>query len=48
MRKFVTPGLMLAAALSLSACETIKGAGRDLQTAGHVVSSEAAKVQAGM
>lgn len=48
MRKFVTTGLMLAAALSLSACETVKGAGRDLQTAGQAVSSEAAKVQAGM
>ena len=48
MRKTVIPGLMLAALFGLSACETVKGAGRDLQAAGHVVSSEAAKVQAGM
>ena len=35
----------LLALLSTAACETIKGAGRDLQGAGRVVTSEAAEVQ---
>lgn len=36
------------ALLALAACETVKGAGRDLQTAGQVVSRESAQVQSGM
>ena len=39
---------MLSALLLLSACETIKGAGQDLQDAGHTIKSEAAKTQANM
>ncbi|MCE5973737.1 entericidin A/B family lipoprotein [Sinirhodobacter sp. WL0062] len=42
MRKYLIPLLALAA---LSACETVKGAGRDLQSAGAVVSREAAEAQ---
>ena len=42
MRKFLIPLLALVA---LSACETVKGAGRDLQSAGAVVSREAAEAQ---
>lgn len=41
----LTPLLALLAVLSTAACETVKGAGRDLQGAGRVVTSEAAEVQ---
>ena len=37
--------LPLLALLALAACETVKGAGRDLQTAGAAISTEAQKVQ---
>lgn len=40
--------ILLAAVLGLSACETIKGAGQDLQSAGQTIESEAAQSQAGM
>ena len=40
--------LILAATLGLSACETIKGAGQDLQSAGQTIESEAAQSQADM
>lgn len=40
--------LILAATLGLSACETIKGAGQDLQSAGQTIESEAAQSQAEM
>ncbi len=33
---------------ALTACETVKGAGRDLQTAGTVITNEASEVQSGM
>ncbi|MEZ5886969.1 MAG: entericidin A/B family lipoprotein [Paracoccaceae bacterium] len=33
--------LIILALLALSACETIKGAGRDLQTAGATIEAEA-------
>lgn len=39
--------LILAAALGLSACETIKGAGKDLQAAGQTIESEASESQGG-
>ncbi|MBN8290740.1 entericidin A/B family lipoprotein [Rhodobacter sp. NTK016B] len=42
--KPLIPLLIVAAAL-LSACETVQGAGRDLQSAGHAVSSGAQQVQ---
>ena len=40
--------LPLIALLALVACETVEGAGRDLQSAGATVSHEARKVQADM
>ena len=40
--------LILAATLGLSACETIKGAGQDLQGAGQTIETEAAQSQAEM
>lgn len=40
--------LILAAVLGLAACETIKGAGQDLQSAGQTIEFEAAESQANM
>ena len=37
--------LPLLALLALTACETVKGAGRDLQIGGSAITSEANKVQ---
>jgi len=37
--------LPLIALLALTACETVKGAGRDLQTAGSTISTEASKAE---
>ncbi|MCW1931786.1 entericidin A/B family lipoprotein [Pararhodobacter zhoushanensis] len=37
---------LIAAVLTLSACETVEGAGRDLQSAGQTVSQEARQTQA--
>ena len=34
------------ALLALAACETVQGAGRDMQAAGHAVSRESRDVQA--
>jgi len=42
MTKFVLP---LIAIFALSACEIVKGAGRDMQAVGHAVTSEAAQTQ---
>jgi predicted small secreted protein len=39
--------LPLLAVMALSACETVKGAGRDMQTAGAVVTSEAQQAKTG-
>lgn len=39
---------LVAALLSLAACETIEGAGQDIQTAGQVIEGEAAETQSGM
>lgn len=42
------PKLMIVALLfTLAACETMEGAGRDMQTAGQAVSEEARRAQAG-
>lgn len=41
----LTPILAL---LALAACETVQGAGRDMQAAGTVVSRESREVQTGM
>lgn len=35
----------LIAVLGLTACETVKGAGKDLESAGSTISREAGKVQ---
>lgn len=45
MRKFLIATLALA---SLAACQTIAGAGRDMQNAGSAVTHEANKAQAKM
>jgi len=45
MRKILIPLLAVAA---LSACETVKGAGEDLQAAGQAVSRGAAEAKASM
>ncbi|WCR09291.1 entericidin A/B family lipoprotein [Paracoccus stylophorae] len=46
-RKFLAAGAVLAM-MALAACETVEGAGRDLQTAGEVVQTESMEAQAGM
>lgn len=40
--------LPLLAVMALTACETVKGAGRDLQSAGATISSGASQVQSDM
>lgn len=44
----MTRTLALLALLGLVACETIQGAGRDLETAGEVLQDEAQEVQSDM
>jgi predicted small secreted protein len=39
--------LSLLALLGLAACETVQGAGQDLQNAGQVIKSEANELQEG-
>ena len=39
--------LPILAFLAFAACETVEGAGRDLQTAGAVITDEAQDAQAG-
>ncbi len=46
-KKFLGLGAILAM-MTLTACETVQGAGRDISTAGAVVQQESAEVQAGM
>lgn len=45
--KFLGAAALLAV-MALSACETVQGAGRDVQAAGAAVSQESAEVQAGL
>ncbi|HEY0213324.1 MAG TPA: entericidin A/B family lipoprotein [Paenirhodobacter sp.] len=45
MRKVLIPAMLL---LALAACETVKGAGEDIQTGGAAVSREAAHAKAKM
>lgn len=40
--------LPLLALFAVAACETVEGAGRDLQTAGETVTGEAQAAQSGM
>ena len=44
----MTKAIALVALLGLVACETIQGAGRDLETAGEVIQDEAQETQSGM
>jgi entericidin B len=44
----MTKAIALVALLGLVACETIQGAGRDLETAGEVIQDEAQEVQSEM
>lgn len=46
-KKFLGLSAVLAV-MTLAACETVQGAGRDIQTAGQVVQTESRQVQAGM
>ncbi len=43
----MTRAMILLALLALTACETIQGAGRDLETAGEAITQESQEVQAG-
>jgi entericidin B len=43
----MTRALALLALFGLVACETVEGAGRDLQTAGEVITDEAQDAQSG-
>jgi entericidin B len=43
----MTKAIALFALLGLVACETVKGAGRDLETAGEVIQDEAKDTQSG-
>lgn len=43
-----TPLIALIALLGLTACETFKGVGRDVEDAGQAVTTGAAEVQAGI
>lgn len=46
-KKFLGLSAVLAM-MTLAACETVQGAGRDISTAGAVVQQESAEVQSGM
>ncbi|MDM7458640.1 MAG: entericidin A/B family lipoprotein [Paracoccus sp. (in: a-proteobacteria)] len=45
--KFLGLGAVLAV-MTLAACETVQGAGRDISTAGQVIQQESAQVQQGL
>lgn len=40
--------MMAIVVLALAGCETVKGAGQDIQSAGQAISAEGAQAQAGM
>ena len=44
----MTKAIALLALMGLVACETIQGAGRDLETAGEVIQDEAQETQSDM
>jgi len=44
----IRPFILIAALLSLAACETVKGAGKDMQQASAAVQTEAAQAQSDM
>lgn len=41
IRKFSLPALVLFGALGLAACETVEGAGRDIEDAGEAIQDAA-------
>lgn len=47
-KKMIRVAICLVALAGLSACETVKGAGRDIQKAGAVIEGEANKTQSSM
>ena len=44
----MTRMMMVLLVLALAGCETIKGAGQDIQTAGQAITAEGTQAQAGM
>ena len=44
----MTRMMMVLLVLALAGCETVKGAGQDLQTAGQAITAEGTQAQAGM
>lgn len=46
-KKFLGLGAILAM-MTLTACETVQGAGRDISTAGQTIQEESAEVQSEM
>lgn len=40
--------MMAIVVLALAGCETVKGAGQDIQSAGQAISAEGSQAQAGM
>jgi entericidin B len=40
--------MMVVMVLALAGCETVKGAGQDIQTAGQAITAEGTQAQAGM
>ncbi|RQP04358.1 entericidin A/B family lipoprotein [Paracoccus sp. MA] len=47
MRRILTIGLLMAG-MAVAGCETMQGAGRDMQTAGQLLSEQAANSQVQM
>ncbi len=46
MKKVFLPAVALLGVMALSACETVEGAGRDMQNAGQAIEGEAQQTQA--
>lgn len=44
----MTRVMMALLVLALAGCETVKGAGQDIQTAGQAIEAESSQAQAGM
>lgn len=47
-RLTLTPLIALFALLTVAACETIEGAGQDIENTGEAITAEAQEAQAGM
>jgi predicted small secreted protein len=48
MDRIVTPVVLLLLTLAVAGCETMQGAGRDMQTAGQMLTQQSAESQAQM